>query len=327
MEKLEDIGFYTLSNDRAKNAHANTPLQRCELILTSACNFRCPYCQPLPEEAQGTISFEQAMYTLNCWIKEGLENVRFSGGEPTLYNGLDKLVKHCKDHNVNKIAISTNGSNRLDFYKYLIDCGVNDMSISLDSGCCSIGDKMAGNIPGAWNRVVENIKEISKLIYVTVGMVFTEDNINKTIDNILFASSLGVSDIRIISAVQYNKNLQELEKIPKEILDKHPILKYRINHYLKSIPIRGISKKDCHKCPLVLDDIAVAQNKHYPCIIYMRQNGKPIGEVSENMRVERKEWFLSHNVYNDPICQGTCLDVCVDYNNKWKQFHSGYFEE
>lgn len=43
--KLEDIGFYTLSDARALSASEYSPLMRCELIVTSRCNFRkkCRY--------------------------------------------------------------------------------------------------------------------------------------------------------------------------------------------------------------------------------------------------------------------------------------------
>jgi hypothetical protein len=38
--ELEKIGFYTLSDERAENVTHETPLQRCELILTEDCNFK-----------------------------------------------------------------------------------------------------------------------------------------------------------------------------------------------------------------------------------------------------------------------------------------------
>ena len=43
--KLENIGFYTLSDERAKNSSATSPLMRNELIITSLCNFKCLYCR------------------------------------------------------------------------------------------------------------------------------------------------------------------------------------------------------------------------------------------------------------------------------------------
>jgi molybdenum cofactor biosynthesis enzyme MoaA len=314
--RLEDIGFYTLCDKRAKNSSITSPLWRCELILTDKCNFKCPYCNGIRDDVKGTLTRDDAFKIVNLWIKDGLKNVRFSGGEPTIYPHLKDLVAHCKDNGVEHIAISTNGSADLSYYKELFELGVNDFSISLDSGCCSVGKKLTGGIEGAWEKVVENIREISKFAYVTVGMVFTEDNIDTAVDDILFADGLGVADIRIISSSQYNKAIKNLQSLPQEVLERHPILKYRVEHYGIGRDIRGIKENNCHRCKLVLDDMAVAGEYHFPCIIYMRQHGSPIGKVSNSMREERELWFKNHNTYCDKICRENCLDVCVDFNDK-----------
>ena len=147
-------------------------------------------------------------------------------------------------------------------------------------------------------------------------MVFTEANIDTVVSSIKFASSLGVADIRIVSAAQDNRMIEELQKIPNYLLQKHPILKYRVNHYIGGRNVRGITETDSNKCKLVLDDMAVAGGYHFPCIIYLREGGKPIGMISNNMRKERYEWYRRHNSYEDPICKKNCLDVCIDFNNK-----------
>lgn len=54
--KLEDIGFYTLSDERAKNASESSPLHRCEILITDKCNFKCPYCRGMREDLRGTMS-------------------------------------------------------------------------------------------------------------------------------------------------------------------------------------------------------------------------------------------------------------------------------
>ncbi len=312
--KLEDIGFYTLCNKRALNSSINSPLWRCELILTDECNFQCPYCRGLREDISGELPFDVAMETVRLWCNDGLKNVRFSGGEPTLYAGLDLLIKHCKEQDVEHIAVSTNGSANLQYYKYLIECGVNDFSISLDSGCCSIGDKMTGGIPGAWEKVTDNIKELSKLAYVTVGVVFTDDNVFDAHNTIRLAASLGVSDIRVIPAAQYSKALELLSGLPDEFLNRFPILKYRAGNAKRGKPVRGI-KRNCNKCRLVLDDMVVVGGYHFPCVIYMREGGDPIGFIGEGMRKEREKWMLNHCPDTDKICSEMCLDVCVDFNS------------
>lgn len=314
--KLEDIGFYTLSDKRAKTSSINSPLMRGELILTDRCNLKCPYCRGLKKELQGDISLPLAQYIISVWQEHKIQNIRFSGGEPTLYPHLLSLVKGCKNIGIKRIAISTNGTASLSFYDELIENGVDDFSISLDAGCCSIGDVMCGGVKQAWEGASKAIKYLSKKTYVTVGVVFNEKNISVAKDTILYCDSLHPSDIRIIPSTQYNKAIDNLVDLPINIVKKYPILNYRINRLKNKLPIRGVSKGDSYKCRLVLDDIAVAQNYAFPCIIYLREGGKPISLANDkNFREKRLNWYKNYNTYNDTICKKNCIDVCIEHNN------------
>jgi len=133
MEELKEIGFYTLSNERVKNVSHASQLMRCELILTDACNFKCAYCKPQIENCRGNMPIDTAKSVILEWSKHNLKNIRFSGGEPTIYKGLTDLVKFAKANGIERIAVSSNGSASLDNYKELIAAGVNDFSISLDA--------------------------------------------------------------------------------------------------------------------------------------------------------------------------------------------------
>ena len=301
--KLEEIGFYTLSDARVTCDH--DCIMRCEIVITRQCNFKCPYCRGIESK---TVSLEEVKSWIDIINKDGIYAIRFTGGEPTLHPDLLEIVKYAKKVGVTMIAISTNGSADISYYKKLIDNGVNDFSISLDACCSEVGHKMCG-IDGAWEKVIENIKELSKLCYVTVGVVIhdKEQDPEKIIQ---FAHDLGVADIRIISSAQTNDDI----KVKDIITNNHPILKYRLS---KHRPLRGIFDNDCFKCPLVLDDVAILNGLHYPCIIYMREKGMPIEELNKDFKIDREKWFLNHNTKLDPICKKNCLDVCVEYNNKW----------
>ena len=109
----------------------------------------------------------------------------------------------------------------------------------------------------------------------------------------------------------------ELQKIEPEILDAHPILKYRINQIINGNDVRGLKPTDSHMCNLMLDDSVIAGKYMYNCVIHMREGGKPIGEVGTNMRKERYDFIQTFDTHNDPICKKSCLDVCVEYNNKY----------
>lgn len=320
--KLENIGFYTLSDQRAATSSVASQMKRCEMIITEYCNFKCPYCRGLDNSIYGDrpvkqLSLAEIKRNIDYWCEgQPLENIRFSGGEPTLHKDIIEIVSYAKSKGINRIAISSNGSNKWEIYEKLIAAGVNDFSISLDACCSSEGDKMAGGVYGAWDKVVENIKRISALAcYCTVGVVLTPDNIAETLKIVKFAHSLGVSDIRIITAAQWNERIDEFKKIPQELLNFHPILKYRTENFMNGKDIRGIRETDSHKCGLVLDDSVIAGDFVFPCIIYMREKGDPISRIGPDMRQKRLEWYKAHDTFSDPICRKNCLDVCVDYNN------------
>ena len=315
--KLEDIGFYSLNDERAMTTSPTSAMQRCEVLITGDCNFNCPYCRGPRDDAKGHMSLEDAKKIIDYWADDGLVNIRFSGGEPTMNPSLIEMVQYAKIHGIKRIAISTNGSRPTWMYHDLIQAGVNDFSISLDACCASDGDAMAGGVEGSFNKVVENIRYIAARTYVTVGIVITESNVNDVASIVRFAHNLGVADIRVISAAQYNTLLRGVLDIEEEILNAHPILKYRVNNIKNGQNVRGIpDDESCKTCWMIQDDSVIVGDSHYPCVIHMREGGKPIGKVGPNMRADRIEWMNNHNPQEDPVCKKNCLDVCILYNQR-----------
>lgn len=312
--RLENIGFYTLSDKRARQSSATSRLMRCEMLLTGRCNFRCPYCRSV---GGPDIDFNEAAETIRLWAADELFAIRFSGGEPLLYPRIIELVKLAKESGIEHIAISSNGSMPWAKYEALTEAGVNDWSISLDACCAEDGDRMAGGVKGAWERVISTIRQLSTKTYVTVGIVLTEHNVFTITKTIELAASLGVADIRVIPAAQEGSTLPAIV-LSHVILSKYPILAYRIGN-INYRTVRGLLDDDSRRCGLVLDDMAVMGDQHYPCIIYLREGGAAIGNVGPNMRQERMDWYRTHDTHQDPICRKNCLDVCQDYNNRFEE--------
>lgn len=131
---------------------------------------------------------------------------------------------------------------------------------------------------------------------------------------------MGVSDIRVIPAAQFRGSIDRLELRP-ELLNAHPILKYKIDHINGNGRVRGLDPNSSHHCALVLDDMAVVKDYHFPCIIYLRERGQPIGKLGPNTRQEREDWFRTHDTHTDSICRTNCLDFCETYNRKYEEYH------
>lgn len=313
-----------MSNSRAKDTQLSSPLWRGELIVTSRCNFTCCYCRGVKSPYQGDISEKQAISIIDSWLNHGLKNIRFSGGEPLLYPNLDKLVWYSKINGIERIAISSNGSFDPEQYLNLVEAGVNDFSISLD-GCCASTLSVMNHTEYMFDLICSNILLLAQHTYVSVGVVLTADNEKESEQIIHLASNLGVADIRIIPAAQSNNIQIQTENLSNNLLSKHPILKYRIQNLRRGLGFRGLNTADSPRCYLVNDDIMSAQNYHFPCIIYFREGGEPIGTVSDHiMRATRYYWATNHNTLEDSICRHNCLDVCRDFNNYARDFNN-YF--
>jgi len=316
--KLDDIGFYTLSDERARTVSWDSPLKRCELILTDRCNFACVYCRGIAKELRGDLTLSQAKEVIDIWASGNLENVRFSGGEPTIWPDLIELVRYTRTFPCFKhIAISTNGSASLAFYEELIKAGVNDFSISLDACCAKTATAMAGK-PFQFEHLTSIIEALSKLTYVSVGVVLDGQNDTELAEIIELATNLGVQDIRIIPSAQSDHFLKV------DVDTDLPILKYRIQHLREGRHVRGIQPHNCRKCHLVKDDMVVLHGEHFPCVIYMREQGPSLGTVYgktlAQIREERKAWFDKTDTLDDPICHKNCLDVCIDHNDRVEEF-------
>lgn len=313
LNKLDSIGFLEMTEDRIRNANINGNLSYCEFIITPKCNFNCPYCNKFKGELARELSLEEIKNILDILEKHGLDYLHLTGGEPTVRKDILEIAEYAKSKNM-RIGMSTNGSANLDTYLQLVKLGVELFSISLDTDCNEFNKKFTG-VDNIFDIVVNNIKTLSKLVYVNVGTVLSNDNIKSANDILKFISDLNIADIKLGTATQYNQMIKL--DIEKEILEKHPILKYRVDNFNSGRNMRSLNNTNCNKCFLALDDISIVGNYHYPCAVYAREKGKPIGKMDGNIKEERLQWLRIHNTLEDPICKEYCMDFKCDFNDKF----------
>ena len=162
-------------------------------------------------------------------------------------------------------------------------------------------------------RIIHNIKNLSKQTYVNVGLVLDNlnvDRVEKIIDYIL---NLGVDDIKISISTKDNV----FPKFSDKDYSSYPILNYRVNRFRQGFSMRGLAED--LKCHLVKNDVSIMGNYHYPCLVYARESGDPIGELGINTREDRLNWFYKHTPIEDPICKKYCMDFKCEYNRSIKE--------
>ncbi len=85
----------------------------CSVLFLPSCNFRCPYCHNhsliFHPEQYAAIRLEDVLDRLHS-LRNWIDGVCLSGGEPTLHTDLPLLVQEIKRHGF-LIKLDTNGSN------------------------------------------------------------------------------------------------------------------------------------------------------------------------------------------------------------------------
>src|SRR5215212_10366321 len=119
------------------------PLHDLRISVTDRCNFRCTYC--MPKEVFGSdfaflrrdelLTFEEIARLARLFVRNDVQKVRLTGGEPLLRRDLERLVEQLAAiDGLDDIALTTNGSLLTsEKARALKNAGLSRITISLDS--------------------------------------------------------------------------------------------------------------------------------------------------------------------------------------------------
>jgi cyclic pyranopterin phosphate synthase len=106
--------------------------------VTDRCNFRCQYCMPaegLPWlERSEILTFEEIERLVRLFVALGVEDVRLTGGEPTVRRDFPRLVSMLsRIEGLNDLSMTTNGYLLERDAAALVDAGIQRVNVSIDS--------------------------------------------------------------------------------------------------------------------------------------------------------------------------------------------------
>ncbi|RIH87928.1 GTP 3',8-cyclase [Meiothermus luteus] len=128
------------------------------LSVTTRCNLRCLYCQPLgyeQAEPPGAITVEEVRLFLQAMQRLGLESVRFTGGEPLVRKELPQMIAAAAELGIPDIAITTNGLLFARKAKELAEAGLKRINLSMDAVTPEVFRAMTrgGQIEKVWEAI------------------------------------------------------------------------------------------------------------------------------------------------------------------------------
>ena len=118
------------------------------LSVTDFCNYRCVYCLPGGYQGCGSadeLSLAEIRTLVAAFAACGTEKIRLTGGEPTLRADIADIIRICASTpGIQKVALTTNGHRLAQHYPALLDAGIDQINLSVDSFRAATFQRLTG---------------------------------------------------------------------------------------------------------------------------------------------------------------------------------------
>ncbi len=185
-------------------------LHYLRISLLNSCNLNCFYCRPPQEEIgkQDTANFDNFKSSIKLLHSLGVGKIRFTGGEPTLYNKLPDLIRFVKKYDTSiYTGITTNAVLMNQKAQSLAEAGLDSVNLSIDTLHKDKFCRITGR--DRWQDVMDGInKSVQYIPKVKLNTVIIRNINDSEVTNLIkFANELKI-DIRFIEFMPTKHNSQ-----------------------------------------------------------------------------------------------------------------------
>jgi len=185
-------------------------LGKLRVLTNHACNLSCLYCHKEGVFNHGKpISHEERKALIGIASEFGIDEIKFSGGEPLLYDGLEDLVAYSKELGIPSTSVTTNGILLDKKARGLKSSGLDELSVSFDTLEEGIFQKLNGGKREDYQKILEGIEMARELGFprMNLNMALTKYNVGEVENMMKYAQKIGVP-LRLISFIELG-DLQE----------------------------------------------------------------------------------------------------------------------
>jgi len=198
--------------------------------LTNGCNLNCRHCWTAPTckpDAEKNKFLDVGLFKdiIEQAIPMGLSAVKFSGGEPLLHPGIEKMIEFIQQKNI-FLIIETNGSLCSPaLAKQISRCKGVGLAVSLDGVKAETHDNIR-MVSGCFNKAIQGIKNLVDAgVYPQIIMSVMKENKDEIWPMIELSESLNAQSVKFnfVAPVSRGESLanQGLLLGIKEILFLH----------------------------------------------------------------------------------------------------------
>ncbi len=144
--------------------------------ITRRCNRKCAFCSS--PYIKKDLSLNEIKKQINKYLKGGVTEIIFTGGEPTLHKDLPKMISYCHKKRIPcKIITNAQKLANKEYVKILKNAGLNHVIISICSHKKEIEEKLTRK-KGSYTKTLKGIENALKYIG-TVNINITLTSLNQ----------------------------------------------------------------------------------------------------------------------------------------------------
>ena len=323
-------------------------LDRITVFVTHRCNLQCGYCNgPHLTWRIGDGSRKRAMLRRDLTVAEfrrllheatghaTIRHIHFTGGEATAHPDLLAFIAAATEAGVLS-SITTNGTADPMRYRALINAGLTEIRVSIDSDSAEAFDAIV-RIPGSFDRVVAAIREIVRLrdaegkdVFLVLNACVGSMNLDAIERILAFLMSLQPDDIKLLIIIQEKAFILDhesrtlIERLRAMLVDeppeRYPLLRQKIER-LFDPHASGLADEETQAvmkhCFIPLTERTIDGQHYYPCSIYLRHYGQPLGSLQDSFEIQQQRiqnFVRYHDCRADPICVTNCTNCCKVFN-------------
>jgi radical SAM protein with 4Fe4S-binding SPASM domain len=236
---------------------------RMDIALTYRCDNDCGHCyNETKDKPELTIS--QWKDVIDRLWEIGIPHIVFTGGEPTLYKGLEELIARSEEHGqVTGLITNGRGLARQGYLKELVRLGLDHVQITVLSHKAALHDELTCR-KGSWKETIEGLKaSLKEDLYVSTNTTIMRSNLGDVEETLRFLVGLGVKNVAFNSIIRSGKGEGAVGITFEELADAMERLKvfaqysgtnliwYSPTPYCEFNPVNaGLGIKQCTACSI-----------------------------------------------------------------------------
>lgn len=268
-----------------------------------------------------------------------MRHLHFTGGEAALEKQLPAMVARARQRGVERLSLTSNGTLSPERYFSLIEAGLDEIRLSLDADEQDLGRRLTLR-GGAWARTLTAARALGEArragvpFFFILNAVIGLANRERLVSLVAFLLDFCPDDVKLITEVDRKSSLggfegasEQLSRV-RALLDARapeelPLLRRKLATVFApdAIGLGSIDPAQAGRwrCYIPLTERTVDRTHYYPCSVYLRENGAPLGALSdspEEQRARSARFVRDGDCLRDPICQRYCLHCTRAFNER-----------